>query len=190
MDKPDGSIAKKKKKKKSNASWVALVVTMTFLISVILSFVTNSLAETLNFVYACLILLIIIAIGIIFDIIGIAVTAADETPFHALAAKKKKGARAAIALIRNAEKVSSFCNDVVGDVAGIISGATSAIIVAYIVVALKAKSDIIIGMLLTAMVAALTVGGKAMGKSVAIQKSYQIVRIAANFLSLFGFGKK
>lgn len=190
MDKTDGSMCKKKKKKKSNASWIALVVTMTFVISITMSFVTNSLTENLNIVFAGLILLSIIAVGIVFDIIGIAVTAADETPFHALASKKKKGAKAAIRLIRNAEKVSSFCNDVVGDIAGIISGSTSAVIVIYIVNAFHTKSDIVPGMIVTALVAALTVGGKAMGKSLAIKKSYYIVHFAANVLSLFGFGKK
>lgn len=163
---------------------------MTFVISITMSLVTNSLTEKLNIVFAGVILLSIILIGILFDVVGIAVTAADETPFHALASKKKKGARAAIRLIRNAEKVSSFCNDVVGDIAGIISGSTSAVIVIYVVNALETNSDIIPGAIITAIVAALTVGGKAVGKSFAINESYHIVRLAANILSLFGFGKK
>lgn len=190
MDKTDGSLSKKKKKKKGNTSWVVLVITMTFVISISMSFVTNSLTENLNLAFAVVILLCIIAVGIVFDIIGIAVTAADETPFHALASKKKKGAKAAIRLIRNAEKVSSFCNDVVGDIAGIISGSTAAVIVIYIVNAFRIKSDIVPGMIITALVASLTVGGKAVGKSFAMKKSYHIVRFTANVLSLFGFGKK
>ena len=32
-------------------------------------------------------------------------------------------------LIRNAGKVSSFCNDVIGDISGVISGTASALIV-------------------------------------------------------------
>ncbi len=188
MDKPDSS--KTKKKAKSKVSWIALVTPLTFVISVFLSFVTKGLSETLDIGYAILILLFIIGTGILFDIVGVAVTAADETPFHALAAKKKKGARAAIHLIRNAEKVSSFCNDVVGDIAGIISGSTSGVIVAYLVVTMKSKTDLIIGTLITALVAALTVGGKACGKTFAINQSYRIIRTTANFLSWFGFGKR
>ena len=60
-------------------------------------------------VLACFILL-----GIVFDIIGVAVTAADERPFHSMAAHRTPGAREALGLIRKANKVSSFCNDVVG----------------------------------------------------------------------------
>ena len=78
----------------------------------------------------------------------------------------------------------------VGDIAGIISGSTSAVIVVYIVNAFHTKSDIVPGMIVTALVAALTVGGKAIGKSIAMKKSYYIVRFAADILSLFGFGKK
>ena len=68
------------------------------------------------------VLVCFIGLGIVFDIIGVAVTAADERPFHSMAAHKTPGAREALGLIRRANKVSSFCNDVVGDICGIISG--------------------------------------------------------------------
>src|SRR5690554_1632429 len=67
-------------------------------------------------------LIVIIIIGVVFDIIGIAVTAASEVPFLSMASKKKRGAINAVRLIRKADQVSSFCNDVVGDICSIISG--------------------------------------------------------------------
>ena len=62
---------------------------------------------------AFFILLVIIFVGIIFDVVGMAVACADETPFHAMASRKIPGAQEAISLLRNAERVSSICNDVV-----------------------------------------------------------------------------
>ena len=78
------------------------------------------------------VLLLFIALGIVFDMIGVASTSATEKEFHSMAAHRVRGAREAVWMVRNAEKVSSICNDVVGDICGIISGATGALIVAHI----------------------------------------------------------
>ncbi|WDC83794.1 hypothetical protein PL321_14940 [Caloramator sp. mosi_1] len=79
------------------------------------------------------VLISIIFVGIIFDIIGVAVTAAEEAPFHSLASRKVKGAKTAVKLIRNADKVSNFCNDVIGDICGVVSGAAGAIIISKLI---------------------------------------------------------
>ena len=60
-------------------------------------------------------LILVIALGILFDIIGVAVTVADEKEFHAMATKKVKGSKCAIKLIRNSAKVANICADVIGD---------------------------------------------------------------------------
>ena len=86
--------------------------------------------ENAGLLLALLILALFIGLGILFDIIGVAVTAADPRPFHSMAAHKEKGAKEALKLLRNADRVSSVCNDVVGDICGIVSGATGAVIVA------------------------------------------------------------
>lgn len=124
---------------------------------------------------AFIIVFIIILIGIIFDIIGIAVTAADEAPFHALASRKYFGAKRSIKLIRNANKVSSFCNDVIGDICGIISGTAGALIVIRITVGKSALESTLYGLIMSGIIAAITVGGKAMGKTIAISNSNYIV---------------
>ena len=62
----------------------------------------------------------------IFDIIGVAVTAAREEPFHAMAVDRVSGAQQAIRLVRHADKVATFTNDMIGDVAGTLSGAVAA----------------------------------------------------------------
>lgn len=172
----------------SNIKWALIITCVTFLISMTLSFVASEVIEGLAWYYALLVLIVMIFVGIIFDILGIAITTADEIPFHALASKKEKGAKIAITLLRNAEKLSNICNDVVGDIAGIISGSTSAAIVVFIVNTFSLSNDVIISVIITAVTAALTVGGKAVGKSFAITNANKIVHFFAKTLSVFQRG--
>lgn len=161
--------------KKVNFGWVIKIIIWTFCLSVSLSFISSTMMEHVNLSIAFVILLVFILLGVTFDIIGIAVTAATETPFHSMASRKIAGAKQAIVLIRNAEKVSNFCNDVIGDITGIISGTTSAIIITHLVVMYKNINDVIAGIIMTGIVAAVTVGGKAVGKTFAISQSNFIV---------------
>ena len=133
---------------------------------------------------ALLILLLFIGLGIVFDIIGVAVTAADPRPFHSMAAHKEKGAKEALMLLRNASQVSSVCNDVVGDICGIVSGATGAVIVTRLQNALSVKS-VLISVAVTALVSGLTIGGKALGKTFAMKQSTKVVYWAGRFLHIF-----
>jgi hypothetical protein len=120
-------------------------------------------------------------------LIGTAATAADEAPFHSMASRKLYGAKQAIRLIRNADKVSNFCNDVVGDICGVISGTAAALIVyGFVGEGTNAQSSIF-GLSITAMVASFTVGGKSLGKAVALQNSnYIIYKVAVITHFLFG----
>jgi hypothetical protein len=161
--------------KKDNTRWTIIITIVSFFLSATLQFASSATLEDVNNLVALAVVLIIIIIGIVFDIIGIAVTAADETPFHAMASRKYYGARQAISLIRNANKVSSFCNDVVGDICGVISGAASALIVFRVSQHSTAIDATLVSLALSGMVASLTVGGKAMGKTFAIQSSNYIV---------------
>ena len=117
------------------------------------------------------ILICIIAIGIVFDIIGVAVTAADEKPFHSMASRKVPEATQALKLIRNAGRVSSFCNDVIGDICGVISGSAAATIAARVLAMHPGMREIVLTLAMSALAAGLTVGGKACGKSFAIDSS-------------------
>lgn len=166
---------KKVNNKTSNRKWIISILFWTFILSGSISFFSDLLLDNVNVYIACLLLILIIAIGILFDIIGVAVTAADETPFHSMASRKVKGARTAVKLIRNADKVSSFCNDVVGDVCGIVSGATGAIIVSKILIINDSKHNSVISLVISAIIASITVGGKAVGKNFAIRESNNII---------------
>lgn len=62
-------------------------------ISALLQTIQSGLMNRVNLVMAFVILSIFILIGVVFDIIGVAVTSASETPFHSLSSQKKRGAK-------------------------------------------------------------------------------------------------
>ncbi|MEL4106201.1 hypothetical protein IZU99_07610 [Oscillospiraceae bacterium CM] len=161
-------------KMKTNTGWLVKIILISVSISIALTFVSSELLGRAGYVVAFLILTVFIFLGIIFDIIGVSVTAASTKPFHSMAAHKEHGAVEAIRLIRNAEKVSAVCNDVVGDITGIISGTTSALIVSRLMVDLS-TDNILLQLAISGLVTGMAVGGKAFGKILAINNSTRIV---------------
>lgn len=171
-------------KKKRNTKWIVFITSFTFFLSITISIVSNLVIEDAAIYISLIVLIAIIAVGILFDVIGIAVATADETPFHSLAARKIHCAKDAVGLIRNAEKVSSFCNDVVGDICGVVSGATGAAIAVFFIQRYS-WNEILVTLVTTALIASMTVGGKAMGKTFAMTQSNQIVYVAASIIHGF-----
>jgi len=171
-----------KKKNTKEALWIAKITIYTIIISGTASLLSESTLPRVNASLAFTILVLIIFLGVIFDVIGTAVTAANEIPFHAMAAKKIKEAKIAVKMIRNASKVSNFCNDVVGDVCGIISGAVGVVIVAKVLLLYPNSSEILIASGISAMIAGATVGGKALGKKFAITNSNNILYAVAKLI--------
>lgn len=161
----------------ANSFKSALIMAIgTFILACLFTIVSELvLPKIQRIVVSFLFLLLIILIGIIFDIIGIAAAAADEHPFHAKAAKKVVGAGHAIKIVRNADRVASFCNDVVGDICGTVSGVLGAAIVVKILAEYPSFSNSVLTMVITGLIAAITVGGKALGKSKAIEDSVAII---------------
>ena len=173
MAKSDPSSQKKERNK--TIRWVVTIFWVTIVVSGMISMISDRIMAASNMLVAFVILLAIVLIGIIFDIIGVAVTSADEKPFHSMAARKVVGAQDAIALLRNAERVSSICNDVVGDICGVVSGSASATIAAQILQEFTFSWPQVVSLLMSALVAGLTVGGKAIGKTVAMGSCTDIV---------------
>ena len=106
----------KEKKENENIKWFIEVFIMTFILSMIFSFISTNGVSNLSLIPAILILIAVIAVGILFDIVGVAVTVANEHEFHAKATKKVKGSKDSIKLIRNAPRVANICADVIGDI--------------------------------------------------------------------------
>lgn len=175
--------------KNVDVGWVIKTIIITFTMSAVFNILSSGVMEKVSLVAACGILFAIVMVGIIFDVIGVAVTTADEPPFHSMAARNVKHAERAIMLIKAKDKVSNFCNDVVGDICGIISGSAAAAVVAYVIRLKPALSTFFMSLIITAFVASLTVGGKAAGKSIAIKYSNLIVYNTARIIAFFSFKK-
>ena len=153
--------------------------------SAVLSLVSESILAGAGMAVALLILAGFICLGILFDIIGVATTAADPKPFHSMAAHKEKGAKEALLLLRNASRVSSVCNDVVGDICGIVSGTTTTVIVVQLQAMFDFIPALVLSVGLTALVSGFTIGGKALGKTVAMKSSTKVVYFVGRVLSVF-----
>lgn len=180
---------KKEKKDGGRLRWAVQVFFMSMALSGVLSLASEEALDGAGLPIAFAVLSCFILLGILFDIIGVAVTAADERPFHSMAAHKTPGAREALSLIRKANKVSSFCNDVVGDICGIISGSTAAIIVTRLQEALSFQS-VLVSLLITALVSGLTIGGKAVGKTFAIDRSTEVLQLVGRVMHVFSRHKR
>ena len=169
-----------KPKAKVNIRWIVSVFFISMTTSAVLSLICNELIGHMATVMQFFVLLLIIFIGIIFDIIGLAVATADEKQFHSMAARKIKEGKIAVAMIRNADKMSSICNDVVGDICGIVSGATAASIA--IRVFADPSVSFVGNLLMTALVSGMTIGGKAIGKYFGMNFSEDILYVIVKIL--------
>lgn len=158
---------------------------LTFIIAILVTLISTGLAEFVSLPIAMVILVVIISIGIIFDLVGVAATAAEVAPLNAKAAKKIFGAKRALFLIKHADVVASFCCDIVGDVCGTISGALSAVIILRISTNFSID-DHFLEVFALALIAALTVGGKAFGKRVGIDRANDIIFLIGKLFATVG----
>ena len=186
MAKSDPSASKKERSK--TIRWVVTIFFVTIVISGIISLVSDEIMSRSGIGLAFVILFAIVLLGIAFDIIGVAVTAADEKPFHSMASRKVSGAREALKLLRNSDRVSSICCDVVGDICGVVSGAASATIAALILSSMTIGWPQIVTLFMSALVAGMTVGGKAIGKGIAIGSATKIVQTVGKILYVLRYG--
>lgn len=169
---------------KADYKWIIEITGIAFVITFVMSIFSEMALRDISLLFSIIIVLIFIVIGIIFDMVGISVTVADQKVFHSMAAKKVKGAKIALELIQNASKVSSFCNDVIGDICGILSG-TAASTIAILVASRLKLNFFVVTLVITSLIAAFTIGGKALGKSIAINHSNNILFKFARVVRLF-----
>lgn len=174
----------KVKKEKVNVKWIVQIALISFTISFGLSFVSEIAIPNLSVVWGMLLTLTFVFVGILFDIVGVAVTGADEKVFHSMNSRQVKGSKVAVLFKKNADKVSSFCCDVIGDICGIVSGASASAVSVGLAVTFD-WNLLLVSLTVAAIVASLTIGGKACGKSFAINKSDVILYEFAKFISIF-----
>ena len=191
MKNEEGRLRKEKKGKEKTARsshWVLRVFLLSMSISAVMSLFSSAALESTGIVVAVAVLLAFVLLGIVFDIIGFSVTAADPKPFHSMASHRTKGAKQALWLLKNADRVANFCNDVVGDICGIVSGTTAAVIVVQLQETINYE-NILFSIVITALISGMTIGGKAAGKEFAMKKCTRIVYTTAKVMLFFGIGK-
>ena len=173
---------------KENVNWIYKVFLLSFILSILFSGASSIVANSFNSIVLIIIILLVITIGIIFDMIGVSVLTSNEASLHAKASKKLKGAKEAISLLKNSAKVSSVCNDVIGDICGIVSGSLGAVLT----INMSEYFDwnlTITTMIITAIISALTVGGKAIFKNIATKKADSIMFTVGKIISIFSKNK-
>ena len=178
------SLMKNTKKKKSELGWSFIVLLLAFSLSVIFGIASEFALNGASVWIAAVIIIIFIAIAIISDMVGVAIASAEIEPFHAMAAKKVRGAKQAIKLVNNASKVASIASDVIGDVCGILSGAAAASI-AIMIDAGSTFYNVLIATACSALVASLTIFGKSIFKKYAINNAESIILILGKVMSIF-----
>jgi len=175
--------------KKHITFWVIKMTLGTFVLAIIFGLLSQLLLEEIRIVsLSVTLLLAIIFLGVLFDTIGTAAAAADEAPLNAKATRKIFGAQKGVSLVRRADQVANFCNDVIGDITGILSGAVAAMLVFQLVVNAP-EMELYAQILITAAVTSLTVGGKAWGKYLALNYSTEIMLMVGRILTTFDLVK-
>ena len=171
-------------KKKTDIKWLIKIIVISLIASVVFTLASTEILGNAGYFLSFAILAVFIIVGIVFDVVGIAVTAADEAPFNSMATRRQKGAAEALRLVKNANRVTCYCNDVIGDVTGIISGTTAALIAARLMEGFNTES-IMFPVIISAVVTGVTVGGKAVGKTLAFNKSTAIILGAGKIFNTF-----
>ena len=174
---------KNKGKNKLNWTWALKAALISIFISVLLTLLSGEVLEKLNLAVAFVILVIFIIINIFFDILAISIATADIKPFLSMSARRLKVGYTGVYLINNAEKMNNIFADVIGDIAGVVSGATGTAIIVKLFT--SPDSEFTANLIITSLIAGLTVGGKALGKSIGIKYSYNFVYGTAKVLSVF-----
>lgn len=178
--------SKNRPKKQSAWVWPVKVLIMALVLSFSFSVISELTLSNANIVLAVIVILVFISIAVLTDMIGLAVATSNLETFTAMASRKVKGSKQAIALVKNADRVSSICSDVLGDVCGILSGSAGASILAKIVI--ESAGDftvVLISSVVSAVIAGLTIFGKAALKRYAIVHADGITLTLAKFLNIF-----
>ena len=178
---------KKKQKKKRIPAWLAWgleVLLLSFALTVLFCFLTVISVKN-SPAYICVIVLIVLLIvNISCDVLANAIISCNPEAFHAMAAKKIKGAKRSVFFCRNATKLSSIFADVIGDICGIVSGAAGTALIVHFAMT-GSVYEIVVSIGVSAVIGALTVGGKAIFKHFAIKYNKRIVFGFAKFTTFF-----
>ena len=181
---------KQPKKEKSKYLWVVEIGILALMLSMMFSVLSEYLLADANIIIVLVVIVVLLFTNVFFDMIGLAFASCKIEPLVAMAAKKVRGSKLALTLVKNADRVSSVCSDVIGDICGILCGAAGVTITVVFVGNMTGGSaEILIGAAVSAVIAGLTIFFKALCKNLAINKSTEIVMMVSKTLSIFSFKK-
>ena len=161
-------------------NWAIKATFITLLLSFSFSFLGQFVLSKMGIIISIIVLLIFILVNCITDTIGISVASCNLEPFLSMVSRKEKGGIECINLVKNADKISNICSDIIGDICGILSGAIGTSIAIII-----SKDNLLIAVLVSSFVSGLTVFFKAIGKNLAINNSVDIVIKTGKFIAFF-----
>ena len=162
------------KKKKSNR-WILEIFLLSLCLAILFALISELMLSHTSLALAFMLIVILTLLSVSFDLIGTAVTACNIKPFLEYSKRQEKGADRAIKLIKNAEKVSCICTDVVGDICSILSGAGGVSITVLVMRYFPSFNMVIVSIIINSLIASITILGKAIGKTYALANPTKVV---------------
>ncbi len=178
---------KPEKKKKKRNLWPLKAFFITLLLAAAVNTGSELALTDSQWWLATILTVVILLLGVVFDIVGTAATACDIGPFHSMASRKIRGGRMAVRLAMKRDIVSSVCCDIVGDICGIVSGVCGAALASEAIdgLALATAWNVVIKVVIYSVISTLTITFKAIGKNFAVKKANGIIMGVAKMLSIF-----
>lgn len=168
------SILKLKNKAKNNKiKWTVKIILITFSLSLFFSITSESILKNSNIFVAFIIIFALFFIGTVFDMIGVACAVCNLNNFIEYC-KDKNYQKIGSILIKKADKISSLCCDIVGDICGILSGSAGAAIMLKLSI-ISNSLQIIISAFISSIIASIMVGLKSIGKDFALKNCNKVV---------------
>lgn len=179
-----------KHKAKSNKVWLVQIFFVSLCFSIMFALISELMLANASLALSLFLIVLLVVVSVIFDLIGMAVTACSIRPLLDYKQKGIRGADISIKLVKNADKISCICTDVVGDICSILSGAGGVTISIILISYFPQFNSILMSILISSIIASISVLGKAIGKTYAINNSVKVVLVTGKLLSLFKKARK
>jgi len=151
-----------------------------FALSLVLNFSYENLARRIPLGFSVPLFFLVVALGVAADAVGIAAARAKEEALLSMASRKVAGAKEAVWFVRNAPRVSSVFNDLMGDVSATLAGGLAVAMV------LRFRGpDLYLTSLAVAGASFVSVGGKAMVKPFALKHAETVILLLGKLRRLW-----
>ena len=172
-------------------SWSFKILFLSLALSISFSVISEMALNGATIFFSILIIIAFLVVNVVSDMVGVAITAGDLKTFENLHSQNVVGAKESVVLLKNADKVSVLCCDIIGDICGILSGACGASIVLKIIGESSNKPvAIIVSAVISGLIAGVTIFCKSIEKGYAVKKSEKIILKVGKLFRLLNFSLK